>query len=425
MAEQQDTDLFEEELRHALQSLYDPSELRKSRLLGLLQLDDGHSPLTQVRRALAESIEALHPESHVPPDAAAWRIYNVLTYRYIEQLGQREAAADLCLSVRQLRRDEHAAIRVLADHLRHRFNIRPETPQADDGMAGKSDTFLTGTKQELDWLRLTFPQETVSVHTIIETALATAAPLINASRVKVSYDLPPDLAPVVGQLNTARQALLNVLSATVPAAAGGEIEIKAAELRDRSQQTELTICAQLEDGTPVTKDVQMAEAFAVSRQLLALAGGALRIDNACCECLVTLSLPTALPQRVPILVVDDNVDTLQLFRRYLAENAFDLVSVSDPEMALSRAVDVQPDIIVLDVMLPGIDGWELLGRLREHPDTREIPVIICTILPQEKLAMALGAAGFLQKPFSRESLFAVLADLVDQTDSPESLMEQP
>jgi len=67
----------------------------------------------------------------------------------------------------------------------------------------------------------------------------------------------------------------------------------------------------------------------------------------------------------------------------------------------------------LDVMLPGIDGWELLGQLREHPQTSCIPVVVCTILPQEPLALALGAAAFLRKPVSREALLSALDRTAD------------
>ncbi|MCJ7548636.1 MAG: response regulator, partial [Anaerolineae bacterium] len=113
----------------------------------------------------------------------------------------------------------------------------------------------------------------------------------------------------------------------------------------------------------------------------------------------------------PVHVIDDNADTLQLFHRYLTGTRFDLTSSRDPEESLAAVVEAAPQAIVLDVMLPGVDGWELLGRLREHPQTRDIPVVICTILPQEKLASALGAAAFLQKPFTRDALFSVLAGL--------------
>jgi CheY-like chemotaxis protein len=66
-------------------------------------------------------------------------------------------------------------------------------------------------------------------------------------------------------------------------------------------------------------------------------------------------------------------------------------------------------------MLPGIDGWELLGRLREHPQIGTAPIIVCTILPQEEFALTLGAAEFLRKPVSREALLSALDQALKKT----------
>ncbi len=415
MTTQQEGKHYEQEVHHALQHLYDPTELRKNRLLEMLGVEGGQSPLTQLRRTLADAVESLKPDRHVPVDAHAWRLYNILTYRYVEQLSQREVAADLCLSVRQLRRDEHAAIRVLADLLLHRHAVQLDQlnvgDSGDDLPSGKH-----GRNGELEWLRQTLPSETVNVRSVVESALSTAGPLTEALGVTVSLEVPPDLMPVRGQLSTVRQALLNVLSAVAPAAGNGHIEIRV-----EVTETEITLLVfgSRRDGSAVRVDQAMANNFALSRQLIELGGGKLEMGDPSRGTVVALSLPTALPRKIPILVIDDNTDTLQLFHRYVAGTRFELVTVSEPKEVLGLAASLQPEAIVLDVMLPEIDGWELLGQLREHPQTHDIPVIICTILPQVKLATALGAAGFLQKPFTRESLFAELTDLTQPENCPD------
>ena len=104
----------------------------------------------------------------------------------------------------------------------------------------------------------------------------------------------------------------------------------------------------------------------------------------------------------------------QLIKRHLEESNYTFVGVSDPRDALAKAVACTPRVILLDVMLPGIDGWELLGRLREHPVTRATPIIVCTILPHERLSLTLGAAAFLRKPFTRAALLAALDTQVGQ-----------
>jgi len=230
----------------------------------------------------------------------------------------------------------------------------------------------------------------------------------------VIAELPDCLPPVGGQLAAVRQALLNIVSALVPAVAGGSIEIVAEPIETK---IDLHVFARRRDGAPLTPDRQTAESLSISRQLLEVGGGALQAGSLPDGALLAITLPAALTQLIPVLVIDDNADTLQLFHRYLSGAVFCLTCASDPQEALSTALRVQPKAIVLDVMLPGIDGWELLARLREHPETHDIPVIICTILPQEKLALALGAAAFLQKPFTRASLLRVLTDLVGRPGS--------
>ena len=62
----------------------------------------------------------------------------------------------------------------------------------------------------------------------------------------------------------------------------------------------------------------------------------------------------------------------------------------------------------MDVMMPVIDGWELMGHLRQHPATSSVPIVVCTILAEEDLALSLGASDFIRKPFGREALLRVL-----------------
>jgi CheY-like chemotaxis protein len=416
MSEEKANTRVEQEVQHALQYLYDPTELRKNGLLALLGIDTGPSPLTQLRRTLAEAIEALKPDSHVPADAIAWRVYHILTYRYLERLSQKETAADLTLSVRQLRRNEHAAIRVLAHALKNRYGssaalagvgVKEETNQAEHQIP-------TARGSELAWLQQTFPSETVTFQVLIESVLQTAAPLIKAYDVSISIEVPPDVPPMRGQLATLRQAVLSILSMAVPAATGGTGVI---HINTNDIETSLNLCFWREDGTFVQIDEQMLESLTISRELVELGGGTLDSQSRGQRCSITLTLPNAITRRIPILVVDDNEDTLQLFNRYLATTLFEVTNISDPTQALTTATQIQPQAIVVDVMLPGIDGWELLGRFREHPEIQNVPVIVCTILPQEKLALALGAAAFLQKPFTRESLLNLLAHLTSPTNS--------
>jgi CheY-like chemotaxis protein len=121
---------------------------------------------------------------------------------------------------------------------------------------------------------------------------------------------------------------------------------------------------------------------------------------------VTLVVPAL--EQVPILVMDDNLDTLQMLSRYASSSRYHVITSHEPEQAIKLAEFHRPKAIVLDVMMPHVDGWELFQRLRQHPPTADIPIIICTILAQKELALLLGASDFLRKPISRQSFLNAL-----------------
>jgi len=124
------------------------------------------------------------------------------------------------------------------------------------------------------------------------------------------------------------------------------------------------------------------------------------------------TLPT--DRQSAVLAIDDKPDTLQLLQRYTADTRYSLQCESNPARSLALAEETLPDVILLDVLLQGMDGWELLGRFRAHPRLGDKPVIVCTILPQRELALSLGAAGFLSKPLSQRQLLAALDAQLDR-----------
>jgi CheY-like chemotaxis protein len=404
---------FLREVRRALYHLYDPAELRSSPLVVLLGLEQRGDPPASLRRALLEAIEALKPGAGVPPQSNAWRIYQVLSQRFAEQFTQREVATDLALSIRQLRRQEHVALHVLADYLWNRYDLdhRPaeglEAERAGGAPAAEGGNEGTPSReQELEWLRKSAPTEAVDVAELISAVLRIVSPLMQSMGVHGDYEIPEDLPPATVQVTTMRQALLNLFTAAIRRVPGGRVCVEAAR-----GERDLLVCVRPlvhpAASQALTHDDQ--ESLEMARQLVALSGGALQVvanEDGTGPYVARLVLP-AVAQMV-VLVIDDNTDTLQLLQRYLAGTRYRFVGSRDPEEGLRLAEELTPKGIVLDVMLPGIDGWELLGRLREHPRTRSVPVIVCTILPQERLALTLGAAEFIRKPVGRGALLAAL-----------------
>jgi CheY-like chemotaxis protein len=122
---------------------------------------------------------------------------------------------------------------------------------------------------------------------------------------------------------------------------------------------------------------------------------------------VVLALPSRRAPRV--LVVDNNADFIALVARYLYQEDWEVVGAGDATQALERAREMRPRIILLDVMMPGRDGWDLLVRLRAAAETKETPVIVCSILNEPQLATSLGANGYLPKPLTQTDLLRALA----------------
>jgi CheY-like chemotaxis protein len=396
---------FVHELQMVLQHLYDPIVLRESPLLGALGVGRHRGPAA-LRDILLQAIEALKPEQGMREEASAWRAYRALRHRYVEQFTQGEVADVLALSVRQMRREEKRAVVGLADYLWERHNLAErwkapaDEPSAEEGAAPPSR------KEELAWIERSRPSEVIDSALLVEAAVRVARPLAQALGVSVEMALPAELPSVAGQGESLRQAVLNAITLAIRSAPRGQVSLAAQ--RDGATLA-LTIVSQSAAGASTCSSDDLTESVEMIRQLLALSEGELRLQREDGETgLLTLTLHLPVATQRLVLIIDDNADTLQLYARYLADSAYLLETVSDPQGAIARAAVLTPDCIVLDVMLPGIDGWELLERLREHPRTHDIPVIVCTILPEESLALALGAAAFLRKPVSREALLAAL-----------------
>jgi CheY-like chemotaxis protein len=113
------------------------------------------------------------------------------------------------------------------------------------------------------------------------------------------------------------------------------------------------------------------------------------------------------------LIVDDEKLILISTRIVLESVGFDVVTAASGEEALVTARATRPGLILLDIMMPGIDGWETLSRLKEDPELKDIPVIIFTAREHSRgrqLAREMGAADYFQKPFEPDELIEIVEE---------------
>ncbi|MDQ4088186.1 MAG: response regulator [Pseudomonadota bacterium] len=121
------------------------------------------------------------------------------------------------------------------------------------------------------------------------------------------------------------------------------------------------------------------------------------------------------PKRV--LVCDDDPLLLDLVSHRLVSRGYQVVTAQDGAEALQRIGDAAPDALVLDAMMPVVDGYEVLRRVREDPRTAALPVIMLTARRQEQdvlAALELGASDYIVKPFIPEELVVRLSRLLEQ-----------
>jgi len=181
--------------------------------------------------------------------------------------------------------------------------------------------------------------------------------------------------------------------------------------------------------------------LALSRKLTTILGGELKVTSEPGQgSTFTLRLPlTGPPQNTvlhsllktqpdsrqrKVLIIDDDPAMQEGLSRMLTQEGFWAAVARDGEEGLNLARTLHPDVITLDIMMPGLDGWQVLGQLKEDPDLRHIPVVLLTMMDDRERGFALGAAEYLCKPISREQLTEVMRHLgINPHDKPLLLVE--
>ncbi|MEW5860305.1 MAG: response regulator [Cyanobacteriota bacterium] len=112
-----------------------------------------------------------------------------------------------------------------------------------------------------------------------------------------------------------------------------------------------------------------------------------------------------------ILIVDDNISELELISHYLREGGYTVINAIGAKEALSKVSEQKPDVIITDVVMPGMSGFELCRRLKTHPETEKVPIVICSSKDQEidrLWGMKQGADAYITKPFTREQILRAI-----------------
>lgn len=292
--------------------------------------------------------------------------------------------------------------------------------------------------------------EPLDVQSMVSATVATLRPLMARKQLIVREDIGH--VAVSADKVRLRQILDNLLSNAIKfTPVGGHIAVTA------RRSGEQILIAVTDDGVGIAPEDQerVFEEFqqvgdrgsrtkgtglglALTRRLVIAHGGSITVDSAVgAGSTFTVALPAAelsdAGQRAEsdahqpsadvecmgtVLVIEDDVAAVRLLRAYLEHAGYAVRIAGDGPTGLADATSNPPDAIVLDVILPGIDGWEVLRRIKLDPRSAAVPVVMVTVVDEQGVGLALGAADYLVKPIDPDVLVDVLRHHIDLGANP-------
>ncbi len=282
----------------------------------------------------------------------------------------------------------------------------------------------------------------VNVTELIQSVVPTVSGLIKDKSITIVQNIDPTIPILRADAMRLRQVMINLLSNAAKFTEEGTITINAAVETRPDGQSEVVIkvidtgagiapedrsklfqpFSQV-DASPTRKTGGTGLGLSISRRLVELHGGIIDVTSEVGKgstFYFTLPLPNEKESRIKpdgqheektILVIDDDAQVISLYERFLTPQGYQVVSLSDPDHAVERAKQLKPYAITLDIMMPGRDGWTVLADLKNDPATRDIPVIVCSILEEDEKGFSLGASDYLVKPILQEDLLKALGRL--------------
>jgi signal transduction histidine kinase/DNA-binding response OmpR family regulator len=301
--------------------------------------------------------------------------------------------------------------------------------------------------------------ETFSVCNLIDEVVGTIGPLVEANANTLRVQCPDDIGTMHADMTKTRQSLFNLLSNAAKFTKEGAISL---DVFKETMEDREWICFQVSDtGIGMTPEqlVKLFQTFsqadtsttrkyggsglglALTRRFCQIMGGDVTVNSVPgLSSSFTIKIPVIVveqehhvteethpsksrhsPSQIvrvgaeskptlgcSVLIIDDDLQQRDLMRRFLIKEGFTVQTASDGEEGLRLAWNQRPDVITLDVMMPGMDGWTVLSMLKADSTLCQIPVIMLTMMDDKKRGYALGASNYITKPFDRKRLSEVL-----------------
>ncbi|HMA43575.1 MAG TPA: response regulator [Gemmatimonadales bacterium] len=278
--------------------------------------------------------------------------------------------------------------------------------------------------------------ETFVLAPLLEQVATTVRPLVAKNGNRLDLRVAPDLGSMHSDEIRVRQVLLNLLSNASKFTERGLITLEAERdggtivlrVRDTGigmtagQQARLFQAFSQAEASTAAKYGGTGLGLAISRRFCQLMGGDVTVESepgkgstftvrlpadGPVEAAAEIALPAS-AAAATVLVIDDEATARELVVRSLEREGLRVVAAASGAAGLEAARTLRPDVITLDVMMPGMDGWTVLAALKSDPALAPIPVVMLSVADEQRLGFALGAAEYLTKPIERERLAAVL-----------------
>ncbi len=273
--------------------------------------------------------------------------------------------------------------------------------------------------------------EEVHLSEMVHSVFSTAKGLVKEKPIKLVEQVPADMPTIRGDTMRVRQVLLNLISnaskftdegsitveTRVQKAPNGKLEalvnvVDTGPGISAEGQEKLFKAFSQVDGSATRKSGGSGLGLSICANLIQLHGGRIGVTSS--EGIgstfwFTIPLHKQPVEEIPadkkvVLAIDDDPQVISLYERYLNPQGYHVVPLTEPAKALERIKELKPFAVTLDIMMPNIDGWTVLTEIKSDPATRDIPIIICSIVEQTDKGFNLGAADYLVKPILEEDL---------------------
>ncbi|MCZ6787879.1 MAG: response regulator [Planctomycetota bacterium] len=279
--------------------------------------------------------------------------------------------------------------------------------------------------------RMELELEPTDLAEVVEDVAATIRPLISERGNTLVLSIAEDLGMIRADVTRLRQVLYNLLSNAAKFTEKGTIRLEATADHDQIEfsvgDTGIGMTQrQLDhvfdpfsqaDSSTTRKYGGTGLGLTICKEFCELMGGTITVLSAAGQgstFTVRLPLATTPPLPVPdatkdtVLVIDDDATVAELMTRLLDREGFRVITAADGPTGMDLARKERPVAIILDVVMPSMDGWAVLSRLKADPELAPIPVIMQTMVDRQSIGYALGAAEYLVKPIDRDRLVLLL-----------------